>query len=71
MKVQQLIQDLESQVRRLKAMKLEGDVDVQFVVTDVDGYGGDIFPVEDIEILFDKREGNTILVDVNYERKSW
>ncbi len=71
MKVEQLIQDLESQLRRLKAMKLEGSVDVQFVVTDVDGYGGDILPVEDIEILFDKRENNTILIDVNYERKSW
>ena len=71
MKVEQLISDLESQLRRLKSMKLEGSVDVQFVVTDVDGYGGDILNVEDIEILFDKREGNTILVDVNYERKSW
>ena len=71
MKVEQLISDLESQLRRLKAMKLEGDVDVQFVVSDVDGYGGDILPVEDVEILFDKREGNTILVDVSYEKKSW
>jgi hypothetical protein len=71
MKVQQLIQDLESQVRRLKAMKLEGDVDLRFVVTDVDGYGGDVLPIEDIEILFDKRENDTILIDVNYERKYW
>ena len=71
MKVEQLISDLESQLRRLKAMKLEGSVNVQFVTTDADGYGGHILDVCDIEILFDLRQDNTILVDVNYERKSW
>lgn len=71
MKVEQLISDLESQLRRLKSMNLEGSVDVQFNLFHPDWYGGDILNVEDIEILFDKREGNTILVDVLYERKSW
>ena len=71
MKVEQLIEDLESQLRRLKAMKLEGSVDVNFVTTNVDSFGGDVLAVKDIEILFDLREDGSILVDVNYERESW
>tara|TARA_R110000744_G_C18960009_1_gene516763 strand:- start:96 stop:311 length:216 start_codon:yes stop_codon:yes gene_type:complete len=71
MKVEQLIEDLESQLKRLKAMKLEGDVNVNFVVTDNDSYGGDVLAVSDIEILFLKWRDNSILVDVNYSRKSW
>ena len=71
MKVEQLISDLESQLRRLKAMKLEGEVDVNFVVSDADSFGGDVLAVSDIEILFDKRQDNSILVDVSYERESW
>lgn len=68
MKVSQMIEQLESQVRRLKAYKIE-DTNVFVTVTDVDGYGGDYFDVQDVEILFDLQEDNNIVVELRYEKK--
>jgi hypothetical protein len=68
MKVSQMIADLESQVRRLKAMNVE-DTDVFVTVTDVDGYSGDYINVNDVELLFDKQEDGNIVVELRYEKK--
>ena len=68
MKVSQMIADLESQVRRLKAMNVE-DADVFVTVTDVDGYSGDYINDKDVELLFDKQEDGNIVVELRYEKK--
>tara|TARA_R110000796_G_scaffold233734_1_gene352327 strand:- start:9 stop:215 length:207 start_codon:yes stop_codon:yes gene_type:complete len=68
MKVSKMIEQLEGQVRRLKAMKIQ-DTNVFVTVRDVDGYSDDCFEVNDVEVLFDLQEDNNILVEFSYEKK--
>lgn len=70
MKVKQLISNLESQLRKLKAMKDVEQTDVLLQVTDADGYSDGYIHLVDFGAFFNQQEDNNITIDVEYEKNN-